>query len=116
MVIKIFTVFRALVPKLYAKKYDLVSVKKDPEEDAGVDSRKMALEFLDCLTSPKDSNDPEYDYEKDARRSQLLSSTDYSELKVELRARGLDTSGDKMEMMLRLLVHIIDPTMNIEDR
>jgi hypothetical protein len=33
-------------------------------------------------------------------------------LKVELRARGLRQTGDKMEMIARLLLHIIDPTIN----
>lgn len=40
----------------------------------------MAL--LDCLTSPKDDNDPDYSLEKDLRRDDLMLMNDYSTLKV----------------------------------
>ena len=74
--------------------------------------KKQALELLDCLTSPRDLDDPQYDVSKDMRRDEILRGNDYSALKVALRERGLRTSGDKMEMIVRLLLHIIDPSIN----
>ena len=44
---------------------------------------------LDCLTSPKDQDDPEYDIDKDMRRDELLLANDYSSLKSELHRLGL---------------------------
>ena len=70
---------------------------------------------MDVLTSPRDSQDPEYDIEKDYRRDEMLRHTDYSELKLELRSRGLRTSGDKVEMMVRILLHTIDPTIDFKE-
>lgn len=74
-----------------------------------------AMKILDCLTSPKDPEDLKYDVDKDVMRDQLLLQNNYETLKVELRTRGLKTSGDKLEMMIRLLVHIIDPTINYSE-
>jgi dienelactone hydrolase len=73
--------------------------------------KALAVDLLDCLTSTKDPESPEYDVGKDVRRDELLLHNDYSALKVELRLRGLSTSGDKLEMMIRLLAHIIDPSV-----
>eukprot|EP00981_Chlorochromonas_danica_P001497 scaffold323_cov181-Ochromonas_danica.AAC.17 len=87
----------------------------DVDDDEEESLKQFALSMLDCLTSPQDTDDPEYNFEKDSRRDQLLSSTNYSELKVELRARGLKTSGDKVEMITRLLLHIVDPSIQYED-
>lgn len=84
----------------------------DDTDDAELQLRKDALELLDCITSPKDEDDPGYDVVKDMRRDEVLLSNDHSALKIELRARGLRQSGDKMEMIARLLLHIIDPTIN----
>jgi hypothetical protein len=80
--------------------------------ESEMDYRTDALEMLDCLTCLKDEDDPAYDVEKDIQRDELLINTDYTDLKVELRARGLRTTGDKLEMMVRLLLHIIDPSIN----
>jgi hypothetical protein len=77
--------------------------------------KKVALDLLDCLTCPKDPEDVNYNAEKDARRSNLLTSNDYNELKVELRTRGIKTSGDKVEMITRLLLHVIDPTIKFDE-
>jgi hypothetical protein len=74
-----------------------------------------ALELLDCITSPKDSEDTMFDIEKDIRRSELLKYYDYNELKVELRRLNLITSGDKMEMITRILLHIIDPSIQYRE-
>jgi len=41
-----------------------------------------ALSILDCLTSPKDDTDPDYNLEKDIRRDDLLLMNDYGALKV----------------------------------
>lgn len=79
------------------------------------DGKRLALELLDCLTCPKDPSDPQYDIEKDYRRDNLLATNDYNQLKVELRSRGLRTSGDKPEMIMRLLLSIIDPSVNFNE-
>ena len=84
----------------------------DDTDDAELQLRKDALELLDCITSPKDEDDPGYDVVKDMRRDEVLMNNDHSALKIELRARGLRQSGDKMEMIARLLLHIIDPSIN----
>lgn len=59
-------------------------------------------------------DDPQYDVDKDIRRDELLLSNDYNELKGELRARGLRSSGDKLEMITRLLLHIVDPSIKFD--
>eukprot|EP01041_Mallomonas_annulata_P003589 gene3589-7133_t len=85
-------------------------------EETSTESIRMdALSLLDCLTSTKDEDDPTYDVMKDIRRDNLLQSNDYQDLKLELRARGLRTSGDKLEMITRLLLHIIDPSINYNE-
>ena len=61
--------------------------------------------------SPTDPSDPEYDAEKDVRRDDLLLANDYYNLKLELKSRGLRTNGDKTEMMIRLMLHVLDPTL-----
>lgn len=84
-------------------------------DDEDMESKAEAMYLLDCLTSPKDVDDPLYDMEKDIERMDLLRMNDYESLKVELRARGLRTSGDKTEMMIRLLLSIIEPTMQYSE-
>jgi hypothetical protein len=42
------------------------SSKEDDDFDAEL--KKEAMEMLECLTSPKDENHPEYSIEKDLRR------------------------------------------------
>lgn len=93
---------------------NIVHIKATPSDQivSNDDERKLALELLDCLTSPYDSEDPLYDVEKDIRRDQLLQTNDYHDLKLELRERGLRTNGDKAEMMIRLLLHIVDPNLS----
>lgn len=78
-------------------------------------SKDKALHLLDCLTSPRDPSDPQYDIDKDTTRANLLQNHDYSQLKVELYRRELDLSGDKMEMLTRFLLHIIDPSIKFND-
>ena len=97
--------------------YSLTALKASAEssndgDDSDLQLRKDALELLDCITSPKDIDDPAYDVVKDMRRDDVLLNNDHSALKIELRARGLRQNGDKMEMIARLLLHIIDPTIN----
>jgi len=72
-------------------------------------ARKEALDILDCLTSTIDVEDAEFNENKYERRQNILNSVDYSDLKVELKTRGLKTGGDKLEMIIRLLLHIVDP-------
>eukprot|EP01035_Chromulina_nebulosa_P020091 gene20091-26087_t len=75
-----------------------------------------AMDLLDCLTSPVDMDDPNYDVNRDIRRDEMLKLNDFESLKVELKRRGLKTSGDKLEMMIRLLLHIIDPSISYSQR
>jgi hypothetical protein len=79
------------------------------------DLKTNALALLDCLTSPKDPDDPLYDVEKDIRRDNLMLTNDYTELKSVLRAKGLRTSGDKLEMITRLLLDVIDPSIKYDE-
>jgi hypothetical protein len=53
--------------------------------------------------------------DKDLRRDTLLRENDYQELKIELKRRGLRISGDKLEMITRLLLHIVDPSINFNE-
>lgn len=76
------------------------------------EQKRRALELLECLTSPSDPDDPNYDAEKDVRRDELLLANDYYELKLELKDRGLRSNGDKLEMIARLLLNVIDPSMD----
>lgn len=87
----------------------------DNVDNVPVDVKREALLLLDCLTSSKDPDDPEYDVEKDMRRDELLLANDYNDLKNDLRFRGLRTSGDKLEMITRLLLHIIDPSIKFDE-
>lgn len=77
--------------------------------------KQHALDLLDCITSPVDENDPQYDIEKDMRRDNLLRANDYTLLKSMLRDKGLRTSGDKLQMITRLLLHEIDPSIKYEE-
>ena len=70
-----------------------------------------AMELLDVMTCSSDQEDPQYDVEKDIKRDEILFNNDYEELKLELRRRGLRTNGDKPEMIIRLLLNIIDPSV-----
>ena len=104
-------------PTYFQISYSLTALKlsvesPDDDDDPDLQLRKDALELLDCITSPKDIDDPAYDVVKDMRRDDVLLNNDHSALKIELRARGLRQNGDKMEMIARLLLHIIDPTIN----
>jgi len=87
------------------------SVEVDEEEEM----RRLSYELLDCLTATKDEDNPEYSLEKDMRRDRLLAENDYSDLKMELKSRGLSASGDKQEMMIRLLLSILDPSINFRE-
>jgi hypothetical protein len=80
-------------------------------DDDSLHAREYALALLDCMTTPLDPEDSNYDLEKDYRREQLLLTNDYQDLKVQLRSLGLRTTGDKAEMITRLLMHVIDPTL-----
>ena len=95
-------------------RFYIVKPKKSQTEVEDEDSnkKKLALDLLDCLTSPTESSDPEYNVEKDVRRDNLLLSNDYHNLKLELKERGLSTGGDKIAMIIRLLLHIIDPALD----
>jgi hypothetical protein len=56
----------------------------DDTDDPELQLRKDALELLDCITSPKDEDDPGYDVVKDMRRDEVLFNNDHSALKVTI--------------------------------
>lgn len=86
------------------------------DEPQSMDAKKkLALDLLDCLTSPKDPDESGYDVEKDIRRDNLLQSNTFESLKVELKRRGLNTAGDKIEMIVRMLLHTIDPSIDFTE-
>ena len=91
------------------------SLDRNGNGEEATDLQREALSILDCLTSPRDDSDPLYDLEKDIRRDEILARNDYNTLKVELRTRGLRTSGDKLEMITRLLLHVIDPALKFNE-
>ena len=70
------------------------------------------LTFVCNIFTNFNCTDPDYDVEKDVRRDNLLLTNDYHDLKLELKDRGLSTSGDKISMMTRLLLNIIDPALD----
>ncbi len=80
------------------------------------ETKRWALGLLDAITSPTEEADPDYDAKKATEARKLLSSFGYTELKVECKLRGLRTSGDKLEMLTRILLFIIDPTMKLNER
>lgn len=76
--------------------------------------RQEAFDLLDCLTCPRDYDHPEYDPEKMRRKEKLLRDIDYYELVQEMEFRGLSKLGDKVELITRLLLHVIDPSIKFE--
>lgn len=78
------------------------------------DEKKAAFDVLDCITCPSDPNDPLYDVNKDVKRDELLAKNQFAVLKHQLRVKGLDTSGDKLEMLTRLNLHVIDPSIEYQ--
>ncbi len=84
-------------------------VNAKSKSDASVE--EQALQLLDCLTSPKNRDDPLFDQTKDERRNNVIAQNDYSMLKVKLQKKGLQTSGDKTEMIIRLLLNAVDPSI-----
>jgi hypothetical protein len=82
------------------------------EEDPEYEKKIAALDLLDVLTCTDNEDDPEYDVSKDIRRDKLLMNNDYHDLKIQLRKKGLRTGGDKEEMIARLLLHVIDPSVD----
>ena len=43
------------------------------DDDDEEELKREALDLLDCLTSPRDDDDPDYNVEKDVRRDELLA-------------------------------------------
>lgn len=97
-----------------------VELKKEKEVDDffthlpknNEELKQKAYEILDYLACPYSMEDPDYDPIKAQRRDRIVSSLDYTELKFELIQRGLPKSGERVEMFTRLLLHIIDPTID----
>lgn len=87
------------------------SVEVGGEEMDSEDVVVNAMQLLDVMTCSVDEDAPEYDVDKDVRRDEMLFQNDYESLKVELRQRGLRINGDKPEMIIRLLLNIIDPSV-----
>ncbi len=76
---------------------------------------EKALELLDCITTTTDVNSTEYSKEKLQRRHDIMMNNDYSELKLELHRLGLIKNGEKLEMITRLLLHFIDPSIKYNE-
>lgn len=78
----------------------------------------FAKEMLEYLTAPADPSHPSYDWGKDAKRRAIISAASHTKMKRELLFRGIDESGDIEEMMMRAVIHLIDPTAqySYEDR
>ena len=118
----VHTYFQLNLPKRLAFKPGFLILQESVDgvtgqiDDKGllIQKRNIALELLDCLTSPLDEDDPEYDVFKDMRRQNLLQTNDYYKLKLELKGRGLRTNGDILEMMIRLLLHTVDPSLSYD--
>lgn len=97
----------------------LAASESESLESVGVGGKEMdsedivvnAMQLLDVMTCSVDEDSPEYDVEKDVRRDEMLFQNDYESLKVKLRQQGLRTNGDKPEMIIRLLLNIIDPSV-----
>ena len=87
----------------------------EDEEDAKKRKKSAALDLLDVLTCTNDEDSIEYDVKKDIRRDNLLQANDYNSLKIALRQKGLRTVGDKLEMIARLLLHEIDPSVDYRE-
>lgn len=103
-----------LRPKLQyfaTKPLDWTTANQASMED---EDKKLAFEMLDYITCPVSRDDPDYDFQKDMKREELLASTTYSGLKIALHQRELDTSGDKLEMISRILLNIIDPSIKYQ--
>lgn len=77
--------------------------------------QKSLLRLLDCITSPADPADPEYDFQKDNIRRDLLRNNDFSSLRDECVRRGLYPPPDKSEMLSLLLTYKLDPTIKVSD-
>ena len=110
-----FQSFRHIYTRNFIDKRPSLCVSDSSEGITDESLKLEALSLLDCLTSPRDEDDIEYDVMKDIRRDKLLELNDYQDLKLQLRSRGLRTSGDKLEMITRLLLHIIDPTVTFNE-
>lgn len=91
---------------------DFFSYRPQSEEEM----RIKAHEVLDCLACPYNIEDPDYDHRKARRRDTILKSIDYADLKIELMKRGLSKTGEKVEMLTRLLLHVIDPSIDYTAR
>lgn len=76
--------------------------------------KEEILKLIDCLTSPSDMNDDDYDYLKEERRRKLLRENDFSALRRECERRGLPKSFQKRDMLLALLLHKLDPSIKLE--
>lgn len=89
--------------------------KEEDDEEFQLEMKKGALERLDLMLTPTDINDPEYDFIKDQKRTELISSFEYDTLKSILRERGVHSSGNKETLLIRLLLNVIDPDMKYID-
>ena len=86
----------------------------DPNDPA-YERKKSALELLDILSCSNDPDAADYDVKKDIARNDLMRNTDYTDLKFQLKMRGLRNQGDKEEMLVRLLLHSVDPTISYSE-
>lgn len=78
-------------------------------------NKKDIMKLLDCISSPSDSLDPEFDFHKDLLRRELLRYNDISSLREECLRRGIKPALDKRDLLTALLIHKLDPSIKIED-
>lgn len=95
--------------------YTLVNYENEESLTTAKESlevKEKAMEVLDCLASPHSQKAEDFDVAKDIKRRSLISDLNYSDLKMTLKRKGLQTQGDKLEMITRLLINQIDPSVN----
>lgn len=107
---------RVVSSQLSLRKRLLRAWQSPTDREYSDELKREALDLIDCLTSPRDIDDPNFDYQKDARRGQMLLANTYEDLRLELMRRGLRPSGDKTEMILKILLQVIDPSIIYEEK
>jgi hypothetical protein len=78
--------------------------------------REEAKEILAILATPTQPEHPDYDPIRAQKREDLIFTTSYTHLKLTLMRYGLRKNGEKVEMMTRMLLYIIDPRTNHEEK
>jgi len=86
----------------------------DGSEVSEEEQKKFGREMLSYLMTPTDTHSPFYDPLKASRRKIIIATSSYSALKGQLSRRGVNKSGDKEEMLIKLALNMVDPTAQYE--